>query len=52
MDLELLHTVVSDAMPLVAAFLSAWLTRGRRPPRPPEDPGFLADPDRPEGRDA
>lgn len=51
MDWQLVHTVISDAMPLVAAFLSAWLTRGRRPPRPPGTSEPLEDPDVPEGRD-
>ena len=31
-----LQMAIADAMPIVAAFLSAWLTRGRsaRPPSP------------------
>ncbi|MFD0683268.1 hypothetical protein [Actinomadura fibrosa] len=28
--LHLLHTAVADAMPIAAAFLTAWLTRDRR----------------------
>lgn len=35
MEAQLVQAIISDAMPIVAAFLSAWLTRGRRPRRPP-----------------
>ncbi|MFA1541360.1 hypothetical protein [Actinomadura monticuli] len=42
MDVQLVNMVISDAMPIVAAFLSAWLTRGRGP-RPPSGPLDEAD---------
>ncbi|MFA1545010.1 hypothetical protein [Actinomadura chokoriensis] len=37
MNAHLAHTIIRDAMPLVAALLTVWLTRDRGP-RPPSGP--------------